>query len=299
MSARRKSIPLITFYSYKGGSGRTVCAANTLADIAHGVGASPERPLLVMDMDIDSAGLSKWLLGDALNDVTDVTVNNLFDGNIRLAATHDKDRLLNGLWDITDVVSPDHPPKSVSLLPGTLDGRGESVAPEGADQLKRLLGMPPFNFSGVVLDSASGRQEIARWCQTKADVLVYCSRLSEQHLEGTRYDIRRVQNTLVQRKMTTTAILVVPTAVPQVEVTRSDLTEMRLRRLKELSRLVAGENTFLDGGIPEVERFKFGETVLKVELANDHGASDEQAALSAYQALAELIIVNLQGQGRI
>lgn len=301
MSVKRNNVPFITFYSYKGGSGRTVCAANTLATIAREVDANPDNPLLVMDMDIDSAGLSKWLLGDSLDDDADVTVNKLFDGSLRLGANRDQEILLKGLRDITDIVSPDLSERSIKLLPGTLQGRSEVIAPEGAESLKKWFGLPPFNFSAVVLDSASGRQEIARWCQTKADVLVYCSRLSEQHLQGTRYDIRRVQDNLTRKKISSEpSILIVPTAVPQESDTRNDLTDMRHNRLKELSRLGGGENhSFFKGGIPEVERFKFGEAVLEAESFNKQGSHDEKEALSAYQALSELIISRLKLKGCI
>ena len=48
----------ISFFSYKGGSGRTSLAYNNIPLIAQNLHASPTHPLVVMDMDIDSAGLS-------------------------------------------------------------------------------------------------------------------------------------------------------------------------------------------------------------------------------------------------
>ena len=47
-----------TFYSYKGGSGRSTTAVNTVRHLADVLGASPEHPILVVDADLESAGLT-------------------------------------------------------------------------------------------------------------------------------------------------------------------------------------------------------------------------------------------------
>lgn len=52
------SIPIISFYSYKGGSGRTTTAANVVGHLADKLGASPESPLLLIDYDTESAGMT-------------------------------------------------------------------------------------------------------------------------------------------------------------------------------------------------------------------------------------------------
>lgn len=48
----------ITFFSFKGGSGRTSLLYNTLPFLANELKASPEEPIVVIDLDIDSKGLS-------------------------------------------------------------------------------------------------------------------------------------------------------------------------------------------------------------------------------------------------
>ena len=49
---------VIAFYSYKGGSGRTVVTANLVPLLVKELGATKENPILVIDMDMDSAGLT-------------------------------------------------------------------------------------------------------------------------------------------------------------------------------------------------------------------------------------------------
>ncbi len=55
------STKCITFYSYKGGSGRSTTAINTVRALAKKMGACAEKPILLIDADIESAGLTYFL----------------------------------------------------------------------------------------------------------------------------------------------------------------------------------------------------------------------------------------------
>lgn len=50
-----------TFYSYKGGSGRTTTAINTIKHLTDYLDASVEKPILLIDADLESAGLTYFL----------------------------------------------------------------------------------------------------------------------------------------------------------------------------------------------------------------------------------------------
>jgi len=52
------SIPCYSFYSYKGGSGRSTVLMNTVKYLADKLCASPMHPILVVDADLESAGLT-------------------------------------------------------------------------------------------------------------------------------------------------------------------------------------------------------------------------------------------------
>ena len=47
-----------TFYSYKGGSGRTTTLLNTTKHLIDELGANAEKPILLVDADLESAGLT-------------------------------------------------------------------------------------------------------------------------------------------------------------------------------------------------------------------------------------------------
>ncbi|MBE6630415.1 MAG: hypothetical protein E7624_06165 [Ruminococcaceae bacterium] len=70
-----------TFYSYKGGSGRSTTAMNTVYHLISELDAGPANPILVVDVDLESAGLTFYFnqegrfmsdaeLGDAAFDTT-------------------------------------------------------------------------------------------------------------------------------------------------------------------------------------------------------------------------------------
>ena len=49
-----------TFYSYKGGSGRSTTLLNTVKCLIKDLDADPEHPILVVDADLESAGLTYY-----------------------------------------------------------------------------------------------------------------------------------------------------------------------------------------------------------------------------------------------
>ena len=51
----------ITFYSYKGGAGRSSTTLNTLPYLVEAMDASASSPIILLDMDLDSAGMTYLL----------------------------------------------------------------------------------------------------------------------------------------------------------------------------------------------------------------------------------------------
>ena len=48
----------VSFFSYKGGAGRTSMLFNTASYLADELGATPDEPIVIIDLDLDSKGLS-------------------------------------------------------------------------------------------------------------------------------------------------------------------------------------------------------------------------------------------------
>ena len=65
-----------SFYSYKGGSGRSTTALNTVNHLIREMQASPKKPILMVDADLESAGLTFFFgLRDRISGELDAAMN--------------------------------------------------------------------------------------------------------------------------------------------------------------------------------------------------------------------------------
>ena len=288
---------LITFYSYKGGAGRSSTTLNTLPYLVKALEATPEKPLLLLDMDLDSAGMTYLLKYD-----------KYFQDNYDV-----KEFLLNEeKWSadpVDDIRS--HPLISKFVEVGDLLGveKGSILflgdndkAPIDNDQmqgskettikmLKRFCknnGLP-----GIVLDSASGDQFSAILATKYATEIVVCMRPTMQFRMGTFNYLDRLSENSVSSE-----IILLPTVVPETDVEiEGELQKTKsINNILKRSELVAdklsihtdfvNEDTF---GINEVKRFMWQEGVLYKIRNTQELKTDEVEACRRYEKLADLI----------
>lgn len=79
---------LYTFYSYKGGSGRSTTTMNTTLHLINELGADPEHPILIVDADLESSGLTfffhqenRFLGGKELTNYAAFDASYIFSGS--------------------------------------------------------------------------------------------------------------------------------------------------------------------------------------------------------------------------
>ncbi len=191
---------VITFFSYKGGTGRTMALANVAWILAsHG------KRVLMVDWDLEAPGLQRFFhpfIDAELLDATDGVVDILMD--YARAATQQTDRDADWHLDYARVM-----PRAVSLdwtFPGggTLDiipagrpGRGYANALAGFQWdnfYHRLGGGQLFsamredmrrNYDYTLIDSRTGLSDIAGICTIRfPDTVVDCFTLSTLSIEG-------------------------------------------------------------------------------------------------------------------
>jgi len=285
MSQRFQSIPIVSFYSYKGGSGRSVCAANVAGYLAEIIGASGDSPLLLLDMDVDSAGLTNVLSHTDKFEAKNLSVLDLLTAELRLTSKREVERFRDALEDVSDRVIGHQPPDgSVLLLGNVLGGRSQSLELSMIGRVKREL-CESFNFSGILLDSAAGRQPAALMCHMISDVMVYCCRLSQQHLIGTRFQLKRHRSQIKKQTGEFPKVVIVPVAVP-ADSRNEELKKMKAQALQELVLLAKSSAAdCVKEGIPEVESLKWSESVLRSKGAREL-MDDEKAALTSYRLVA-------------
>lgn len=296
----RDGARVVSLYSFKGGAGRTLCTANLAGILAREIGATPESPILLIDMDLDSAGLTilldqskKYEVSVGGGGQTPISAAKIVTGEVDLRITEEYEQFFSGgLIDVSLAVAA--PPGTVLFLGTEVIGREETVRARGtALALMRdlVLDCWEHGISTIVMDSASGRQETAHLCHMISDVIVYCCRLTHQFLTGTESHLRSFVGKCAEQREDDDqpAIILLPVAVPEVTSnTWEGRKNFALGRLGTLCSL--GANTTLAGEVGEVESFKWQESILRAQKPATELTDDERQAVEAYTSLARSII---------
>lgn len=292
-----------TFFSYKGGAGRSTTCLNTLPFLANESGAGTKTPVLLLDMDIESAGMTyllrmqdefkgrfdvkefikgdeNWPQNAVGESIVDHPLYKYFRpvGN-KLGLDNDYAVMFLGVDDGSNTVDR-----------AVIDGAREAV----------LIKFRHFcinnKVKAAVADSAAGDQFSARLAVEMADKLVFCMRPTMQFRIGTFNYLRRM-SMRVGNFNDDTDIILLPTVVPsdieidgvrQLSSAAEDVRE-RLDSLENLRivRDFVEESRF---GINEIVRFKWKEDIL-YKLGKDKKlAEDEAVAIERYGKLAHLIL---------
>ena len=228
---------IITFYSYKGGAGRTMALANVAWILA-----SNGLKVLVADWDLDSPGLHKYFhpfLDREKITVTPGVIDLISD--YAWAATSDEDR--PGDWHLPYAQILRHAVSvNWQLFPGngTLDfvsaGRQDrnyaaAVASVDWDDFYERLGGGQFfdalranmkeHYDFTLIDSQAGLTDVADICTVHLpDILVDCFTLSDQSIEGAAGVARSIDQRYHDRNI---RILPVPMRIDDAEREKLDV----------------------------------------------------------------------------
>ena len=296
----------ISCFSYKGGAGRSTLAMNIVPYLASVLNATEERPLILVDMDIDSCGITYFLNIDnfkesfknehAVQDLFGSTGSPHRDNNAPNAKEHDFFSKLPGVGRYFN--KPNRSILCIPALPGgklggtnNYDGSNSSLLEDFVDECNR------HNLAGVLLDSSVGDQLTAKWSNNIADIILCCLRPTEQFREGTSRFFDNFDENICQGK----TIVVIPNVVPtepltiQEENGKMEYPEHAKEKILEAfqDNIKRGLNIYdmsmLENGlfgVPKIDRFMWRESVL-------YAASDltesERKALASYEAIANII----------
>lgn len=164
----------ITFYSYKGGVGRSLALMSTALCMAQ----MRER-VACIDLDLEAPGL---------NQIIDLPVSRE-RGLIQFLLRHDLRNLNQFVLDLKDHLSVDLPEDSaLYLLPTCPDIenysvlRWEEAQPVLNELLNQLRTMNLVDY--FLIDSRSGLSDAGGWAVDIADLIVVLFRLNRQNLDG-------------------------------------------------------------------------------------------------------------------
>ena len=251
-SAKSRNGKIVTFYSYKGGTGRTMAVAN----VAWILAANGHR-VLVTDWDLESPGLHRFLypfLGRA--ELGTPGVIELVRAYERLAASSDTEtRLKKHIpesarvekyaftlnWSFPGGGSLDFLPAGqqnveyvATLSAMNWDNFYDAV--NGGEFLDALRADMKSKYDYTLIDSRTGLTDVADICTVQLpDILVDCFTLSTQGIEGAERMARRIQERYPDHDI---RVLPVPMRVDQAEKERVEAG--RAFALRKFAGLPAG-----------------------------------------------------------
>lgn len=287
--------PFITMYSFKGGAGRTLSTANLLAPLVDALGAGPSAPLLVLDMDLDSAGLTTVFDEDEVFSRSDRNnSSSLVSGTLALVRRPVREKFFSD--DLLDISlrAGCTLPGTIFLLGGAAVGNEQKVVGKSYDNLRELASIcGQKGFKAILIDSASGRQDSAMLCHDVSAVVVYCCRMSTQFLRGTRSQLEHYFTACARDKKIPAKLVIVPLAVPKPQPEFAELFAAAEAQLSSLANKAYAitRTVLVEHGVPEVGSFKWIEVILRAREKLE--TADEREAAEAYKRIAREIVTLL------
>ncbi|MFF5207862.1 FxSxx-COOH system tetratricopeptide repeat protein [Streptosporangium sp. NPDC000396] len=233
---------VITFYSYKGGTGRTMALANTAWVLANN-----GLRVLVVDWDLESPGLHKFfhpfLDGSAISatpGVIDIISNYMWaairpqqratDWHLEYAQVMPHAVSLE--WEFPgrgtlDFVSAGQQNRDYSSLVSTFDWDNFYERLGGGRFFDALRADMKNNYDYTLIDSRTGLSDIADVCTIQMpDILVDCFTMSDQSIEGASKVARYIDERYRERNI---RILPVPMRIDDGEKEKLDAGRLLAR----------------------------------------------------------------------
>lgn len=287
----------VSFFSYKGGAGRTSLLFNTLPFLAQKLNATENEPIIVLDLDLDSKGLS-YLLPNKESGINSIQVLRGDRAvSLRHASNIKNHPFFSQLSPIgEDVGLPEKDDRSILFV--------SAHAKEGAEflgeydnydsersSLRTLSKLcQDYSCKAIVMDTPAGSQLSGITALKESNKIVSVMRITNQFRLGT-YEFFKQKGQDIQNK----EIVIVPNAVPDFSGSGLDmnltLNDIVVKTKSALANSTNRVNCSLltnnNKGINEVNLFKFREESLTRTSKIRDLYEDELEAIRMYELLAE------------
>ncbi|MBO5701458.1 MAG: hypothetical protein J6S71_03360 [Clostridia bacterium] len=302
----------ISFFSYKGGAGRSTLAYNIIPILANkSFKPTKEKPMIIIDTDVDSCGMSYLVGVKKENITTENCVQYLLSHGcdtspaIRSVAAHP---FLSKLCPVGNAYG--YPENEAILLMPAKDGMaitgrdnyGDKDEPFSKKIDSFLTVCNNLGIPAVIFDSAVGNTATANISNEASEIIVCCMRPTTQFTDGTERFLKSLENMdsdEIGKSFSKKNIIVVPNAIPRGETVINgdkypDTAFSKIRNNFE-NRFIPGRTihnyyfNMLDRqefGIPVVDRFMWYEDILYTRQDLD---ANEKLALDRYEKLVGII----------
>ena len=297
----------ISYFSYKGGAGRSSLAYNTIPYLVKELNASPKNPIVLLDLDLDSAGIT-FLLNKQGIDTSTYSIQEALATSVSTSiytpafVPLTRHPILGRCIPVGKCFGLDNDSNNTVLFIPAETGKPinkESNSNYDAggiikERFKNIINFcEKYDCAAVIFDTPAGDQLTANWAIESSNVVATCMRITYQFRFGTADFMKRILPRFCNKKF-----VLVPNAVPTEEII-IDTNIVSYDRIKKnimenFGRLDLNGNTFcLDMvgdeqdffGVNEVKRFKIQEDIL-FKLAEDKLSDDEKKAITAYKKVA-------------
>ncbi|MBR7095187.1 MAG: hypothetical protein IKC73_03110 [Clostridia bacterium] len=301
----------ISYFSYKGGAGRSSVVYNTIPYLVKKLNATPKHPILVFDLDLDSAGLT-FLLKKSRPDVESYSIqealaagySKILNSPARTDIAHHA--VFRHCIPVGDCFGLDNASReTVLFMPTKRDeaitkGGSNNYAIGGIEESRFrdiVKACEEFEFSAVVFDTPAGNQATAQWALDVSDSVATCMRITYQFRMGTHeFLMNKLKNFSNKR------FVIIPNAVPTDEILINGIAvsyeNIKKLIIDDFSKISINNNTIdlaMVGegqsffGVNEVKRFKIQEDIL-FKLPEEKLSPDERLACRAYQMVVDRVV---------
>ncbi len=303
---------IFTFYSYKGGVGRTMALAN-VAELFYQAGLK----VLMVDWDMEAPGLERYFFTDGLQKILDKPglIDMLLRFKEKMAQEPEEDDPLvleNPSRYIIDVYPEQSRPGKLFLLtsgrrskPHFTDYARSVLAFDWQDFYKTWGGELYFNwlreqFNDIadvtLIDSRTGVTEMGGVCTYHlADTVIMFCTPNQQNLEGTYYMAKNFTATQLKtlRPERPLSVLIIPARIERAESELLDEFQNNFIKLfKEFAPHDQGVdiNELWQMGIPYIPKYSYTEEVVTRETSQASSEDMESAFIELSQMLWRLTL---------
>lgn len=284
----------ISFFSFKGGSGRTSLLYNTLPFLTKTLQATPNEPIVVIDLDIDSKGLTYLI-----NKKSKINSVQVLKGEFSRSPTIEnimEHPFFNELIPIGKTIGlDDKQHRSVLFIPANNDTLNDKNNFDGVNiSLKHLYRLcKSFKCKAIIMDTPAGTQLAGDAALNISNKIVTVMRITKQFRQGTYEFLQQISD-----RFTNKEFLIVPNAIPDFSNSKYDLNNFLNEISVETKSIISSSHrdnrinlNLVDcvRGITEVQQFKFEEICLFKKKKYDQESlnRDEIEALKTYELLAK------------
>ncbi len=298
---------VISYFSYKGGAGRSTLAYNTIPLLAKDhLHPTKDNPIIIIDTDLDSCGMSYLLEVDsAVKD--DCCTQDLLKNGLKSLDYPEfiwQHPNFKDLFAVGDRFGYDK--ESILFLAAkdvkNVDDQGNYNDANNpfTEKLKNFIDVCKYyKVPAVILDAAVGNNATANATNQVSNIVVCCMRPTIQFVNGTVRFLKSLENggSFDGRKK----IIPVPNVIPQenVVVDGKKYPDYAITRIKTqfdtLTNNASDDITYVtdmldedEFGIPAVKSFMWREGQLAAQKIDDLN-DNEKLALERYKKLAKVI----------